>query len=148
METIAVAAGVSKGTIYDRYPTKEALLRAVIADGVAVWGEDWEPDGGSIPSDLRARVKHRARNLMEYYCSGKLDLLERLFAGGPPMDELRRVRYEVGHRRTIQVIAQDLIDKTRDRPDPARGCDHACRDADGNAVWVVADASGSAASQP
>jgi hypothetical protein len=25
------------------------------------------------------------------------------------MDELRRVRHEVGHQRTIQVIAQDVI---------------------------------------
>jgi TetR/AcrR family transcriptional repressor of mexJK operon len=120
MEAIAAAAGVSKGTIYDRYPTKQALLRSVIARAVAVWTGDWEPDGGSIPFDLRARLKHRAHKLMQYYCSGKFDLLERLFAGGPRMSDLRRMRHEVRHRRTIQVIAQDIMEKTRDRRIPPK----------------------------
>jgi TetR/AcrR family transcriptional repressor of mexJK operon len=115
MEAIAAAAGVSKATLYDRYPTKEALLRAVIADRVATWSEDWEPDGGPIPSDLRQRLKHRAHKLMQYYCSGRLQLLERLFASAPSMNELRSTRHEVGHKRIVQVIAQDIIDGTRDQ---------------------------------
>jgi TetR/AcrR family transcriptional repressor of mexJK operon len=115
MESIAAAAGVSKATLYDRYPTKEALLRAVIADRVAIWSEDWDPDGGPIPSDLRRRLKHRAHKLMQYYCSGKLQLLERLFTSAPSMNELRRMRHEVGHQRTAQVIARDIIDGTRDQ---------------------------------
>ena len=110
MEVIASAAGISKGTLYDRYPTKEALLRSVIAERVTTWSEDWEPDGLTT-GDLRQRLKQRAHRLMDYYCSGKLDLLERLFTSGPSMDELRRMRYEVGHKRTIQVIAQDIIDR-------------------------------------
>jgi TetR/AcrR family transcriptional repressor of mexJK operon len=114
METIAAAAGISKGTLYGRYPTKETLLRAVIADRVAAWSGDWEPDGGPVPSDLRLRLKHRARRLMEYSCSGKLEELERLFHGAPSMNELRRMRYQVGHKRIVQVIAQDIIDGTRD----------------------------------
>jgi TetR/AcrR family transcriptional regulator, mexJK operon transcriptional repressor len=115
MEAIAEAAGVSKATLYDRYPTKEALLRAVIADRVAAWSEDWEPEGGAIPQDLRRRLKHRAHNLMKYYCSGNLQLLERLFTSSPSMNELRRMRHEVGHKRTVQVIAQDIIDATEHR---------------------------------
>jgi TetR/AcrR family transcriptional regulator, mexJK operon transcriptional repressor len=89
MEAIAVAAGVSKGTLYDRYPTKEALLQAVIADRVATWSEDWEPDVGLTPADLRLRLKHRVHRLMKYSCSGKLEELERLFTSGPSMKELR-----------------------------------------------------------
>jgi len=120
MEAIALAAGVSKATLYDRYPTKDALLRAVIADRVATWSEDWDSEGGPVPSDLRQRLKHRAHKLMQYYCSGKLQLLERLFTGGPSMNELRRMRHEVGHQRTVQVIAQDIIDGTGDQPIPPR----------------------------
>jgi TetR/AcrR family transcriptional regulator, mexJK operon transcriptional repressor len=113
MEAIATAAGVSKGTLYGRYPTKEALLRGVIADQVVGSSQDWEPDAGALPTDLRQRLKHRARRVMEYCCSGKLEQLERLFASSPCVEELRRVRYEVGHRRTVQTIAQDIIDRTR-----------------------------------
>ena len=119
MDIIAKVAGVSKGTLYDRYPTKEALLRAVITERVAAWSEDWEPTG-PVPADLRERLKQRAHRLIEYYCSDKLESLERLFTGGPSMDELRRMRHEVGHQRTIQVIAQDILDGTTDKPIPAR----------------------------
>jgi TetR/AcrR family transcriptional repressor of mexJK operon len=126
MEAIATAAGVSKGTLYGRYPTKEALLRSVIADNVAAFSEDWEPDGAPIPLDLRQRLKHRARRLMEYCCSEKYQQLERLIVGGPPMHELRRLRHEVGHKRTVQVMAQDIIDGTRDQSIQPR-----------TAVWVA-----------
>jgi TetR/AcrR family transcriptional repressor of mexJK operon len=116
MEVIAATAGISKGTLYDRYPTKEALLRAVIAERVATWSEEWEPDGASVSNDLRERLKQRARRLMEYYCSGKLEFLERLFTSSPAMDELRRMRYEVGHQRTVRVISQDILDRTPGQP--------------------------------
>jgi TetR/AcrR family transcriptional repressor of mexJK operon len=120
MDVIAAAAGISKATLYGRYPTKEALLRAVIAERVATWSEEWEPDSGPIPTDLRQRLKQRAHRLVEYYCSGQLEMLERLFTSSPSMDELRRTRYEIGHKRTIQVIAQDIIDGTRNQPIPPR----------------------------
>lgn len=82
MEAIAAAAGVSKTTLYDRYPTKEALLQAVIADRVAAWSEDSEPSE-PIPQELCARLKYRARRMMQYYCSGRVQLIERLIAGAP-----------------------------------------------------------------
>ena len=109
MESIAAAAGVSKGTLYDRYPTKEALLRAVIADRVATCAQDWGLDRGPVPSDLRRRLKHRARQLMDYACSGRLEELERLFASSASISELRHMRHEVGHKPIAQTIAQDII---------------------------------------
>jgi AcrR family transcriptional regulator len=116
MEQIAASAGVSKGTLYDRYPTKEAVLEAVIADRVAQWSQNWEPDGEPLPADLEQRLKRRARKLIEYCCSEELHYMERLFMSGPPMKELLRLRYEAGHRRTVQVIAQDIVAGTGDQP--------------------------------
>ena len=115
METIAEAAGVSKSTLYERYPTKQELLRAVIAIHVAGWARDWEDKGGPVPTDLRQRLKHRARGFMEYFCSDGFEIFERLFTNSPSMDELRRLRHEVGHQRIVQVIAQEIIDGTRDQ---------------------------------
>ena len=120
MDTIAEAARVSKSTLYERYPTKEALLSAVIADRVADWSQAWEGKGGSLPADLRQRLKHRARSLMECFCSGELESLERLFTNSPSMDGLRRMRHEVGHQRIAQVIAQEIINGTRDEAIQAR----------------------------
>jgi TetR/AcrR family transcriptional repressor of mexJK operon len=118
MEAVAAAASVSKGTLYSRYPTKEALLRGVIADNVAAWSGRW--DSGGPPMDLRQRLKHQSRSLMAYCCSGKLEQLERLIASVPPMHELRRLRHEFGHERTVQVMAQGIIDETRDQSIQAR----------------------------
>jgi TetR/AcrR family transcriptional repressor of mexJK operon len=116
MDTIAEAAGVSKSTLYERYPTKQALLRAVITTSVASWAQSWEGMVGPVPRDLRQRLKHRARRFMEYFCSGNLETFERLFTSGPFMDELRRMRHEVAHRPIVQAIAQEIIDGTRDEP--------------------------------
>jgi TetR/AcrR family transcriptional repressor of mexJK operon len=120
MDTIAEAAGVSKSTLYERYPTKQELLRAVIAVHVASWAQDWEDKGGCVPADLRQRLKHRARSFMEYFCSGRFEPFERLFTNSPSMDELRRLRHEVGHQRIVQVIAQEIINGTRDEAIQAR----------------------------
>jgi AcrR family transcriptional regulator len=116
IETIAAAAGVSKGTLYDRYATKEALLRAVIAEQFAEWSAEWRPETGAMPSDLRERLRVRARRTMEYNCSGKLAVLERLFAGCPDQGEMRRMRHEVAHLRSIEVLAQDIIDGSAPTP--------------------------------
>jgi AcrR family transcriptional regulator len=114
VDTIAEAAGVSKSTLYERYPTKQALLRAVIAIHVAGWARDWEDKGGPVPTDLRQRLKHRARGFMGYFCSDGFEIFERLFTNSPSMDELRRLRHEVGHQRIVQVIAHEIIEGTRD----------------------------------
>jgi hypothetical protein len=52
---------------------------------------------------------------MEYFCSGRLEMLERLFTNSSSMDELRRMRHEVGHQRIVQVIAQEIINGTLDK---------------------------------
>lgn len=114
MDTIAEAARVSKSTLYERYPNKRALLRAVIAVHVASWARDWEDKGGPVPTDLRQRLKHRARGFMELFCSDGFETFERLFTNSPSMDELRRLRHEAGHQRIVQVIAQEIINGTRD----------------------------------
>lgn len=116
MERIAATAGVSKGTLYDRYPTKQELLRAVIADQVARWSDHWDPVGGAVHADLGQRLKHRARGLMESLCEGRVEYIERLLMSGPRVNELRHMNFEVGHGRTIQSIAQDIVLGDPDQP--------------------------------
>jgi TetR/AcrR family transcriptional repressor of mexJK operon len=114
MDVIAAVAGISKATLYARYATKVALLQAVVREGTETWVQHWEPADQVTATDLRLRLKHRARKLMQFYCSGKLQLQEDLFAsGGRALSQLRRMRYEVGHNRTVQVLAQDIIDTGR-----------------------------------
>lgn len=116
MERIAAAAGVSKGTLYDRYSTKQELLRAVIANQVANWSSRWDPVGGAAHVDLRQRLKHRARGLMESLSEGRVEYIERLLMSGPRVNELRHMNFEVGHQRTIHSIAQDIVLGDPDQP--------------------------------
>lgn len=39
MEAVAASVGVSKGTLYSRYPNKSDLFRAIAQDRLAAWGE-------------------------------------------------------------------------------------------------------------
>lgn len=120
VDAIAAAAGISKATLYDRYPTKEALLRAVVTDGVSTWLASWQPEGHPSSTDVRQRLKFRAGKLMERFCSGKLENLDQLVSSGPSMQELRRMRHEVGHQRMVEVMAQDIIDANDERSMSAR----------------------------
>jgi len=114
MEAVAAAAGISKRTLYDRYPNRYELLKAVVAEQTVIWTPDTAHDASDSSPDLRQRLKQRARRAMEYCCSGEYEKTFALFMGCPPMDDLRRVRYEVGHKRMSQVIASEILDLSPD----------------------------------
>jgi TetR/AcrR family transcriptional repressor of mexJK operon len=116
MEAVAKAAGVSKQTLYDRYPNKYALLKAVVADRVAAWSDDLERDEGETSPDLRTRLKQRAHGIMSFCCSGEFERVQRFLAGSPSMDELRRMTYEVGHQRMALAIAKEILERTTNPP--------------------------------
>lgn len=51
MEAVASSAGVSKGTLYSRYPVKPDLFRAIVADRLSAWSEE-EIDAPELGSDV------------------------------------------------------------------------------------------------
>jgi TetR/AcrR family transcriptional regulator, mexJK operon transcriptional repressor len=110
MQAIATAAGVTKMTLYRRYPTKEALLQAHFASVVAIWSTEGERDNGPTRGNLRQRLRRRARQLAESSLSEGFLQMERLFVSVPPMSQLRRARHEFGSQRTVQVIAKDIVE--------------------------------------
>jgi hypothetical protein len=69
-----------------------------------------DPRAATTSSDLRQQLKHRARQLAECFCSEEFELLERLFVDSPSIDELKRLQYEIGHKQTMDAIAQEIID--------------------------------------
>lgn len=50
MEAVAAEAGVSKGTLYARYPSKPDLFRAIVAERL----EAWQTNSGAAAEELNA----------------------------------------------------------------------------------------------
>lgn len=64
MDLVASAAGVSKGTLYSRYASKDALLLAVIEDLLEQLHRLASANNHSLPLELGERLKEYARRLV------------------------------------------------------------------------------------
>lgn len=121
MESIAAAAGISKGTLYSRYATKEALLHAVVAERVEAWQAAADARNGPMPADLKQRLNHIARSILESLASEEIHAFQRVLtsssdAGG----ELARALHEAGHRNAIGLLTRTLVEGTTNFPAPPR----------------------------
>jgi AcrR family transcriptional regulator len=122
MEAVAASANISKGTLYARYPTKEALLRAVVEAQVEAWRAlDARRRPPAPPADLQAKLRHHARRIVEALGSEQVRDFEALVRGaGPPGCELARVLHETGYRMAITALAGHIAEGTRKDAAPAR----------------------------
>jgi TetR/AcrR family transcriptional repressor of mexJK operon len=121
LEVIAANAGVSKSTIYARYGTKEALLRAVVEDRIEAWRLEMTARQGPMPEDLKDCLRYLARSVVENLASEELRALQRVIstsaeAGG----ELARTLHEVGHKIAITAYVEQIQHGTRDYRVPPR----------------------------
>ncbi|TCS14939.1 TetR/AcrR family transcriptional regulator [Caulobacter sp. BK020] len=121
MESVAVAAGISKGTLYSRYPTKEALLQAVVADRLQAWSAEADARHGPMPTDFKQRLNYIARTILESLASEEIHAFQRVLtstadAGG----ELARALHEAGHRSAIAMLSETILQGTTNFPVPPR----------------------------
>lgn len=121
METIAAAAGVSKGTLYARYPTKEALIRSVVEGLIEAWGVAADTRLGPKPEDFKERLQYFARSVVQSQATEELRTLQRVIStGGETGEEMARALHEVGHKVAIAGLVAEIRDGTRDYPAPPR----------------------------
>jgi TetR/AcrR family transcriptional repressor of mexJK operon len=121
MEAIALAAGIAKGTLYSRYPTKEALLQAVVADRLEAWHAEAAARNGPIPSDLKQALHHLARTILDSLVSEEIHAFQRvLTSSADQAGELARVLHEVGHKAAIAVLSETIVRGTRNFAAPPR----------------------------
>lgn len=67
MDAVAVAAKVSKGTLYARYESKEPLFRAILEEQLENWSERSSQNNHLLPDDLEGRLRHYARSMVRAY---------------------------------------------------------------------------------
>jgi TetR/AcrR family transcriptional regulator, mexJK operon transcriptional repressor len=117
MDEIAARAGVSKQTIYKRFPDKESLFAEIVvstvdeaSDPVHAEVRDLE-DTGDVEADLRDLARRQLLRVMQ----PRLLQLRRLVIGeAGRFPELGRVFYERGPGRTVDALA-DTFERLAER---------------------------------
>ena len=110
MDAIAKAARISKGTLYARYATKEALLRVVLKEQKAVWDAGAARRRGPMPDDFKQRVQLLARGILDSLALNEIQEFYRLIRGASvPAQSLARTLLEGSYRQVIQDLAAEFV---------------------------------------
>jgi len=120
MEAVAAHAGVSKGTLYARYPTKGTLLHAVIEERVAAWSAESGRDDHLLPTGLEARLRYHAKTIIRAFANDEVRAFEKLVHGPGVSSELVRDFYETGQGFAIRLLADEIASGTLNDPVAAR----------------------------
>ena len=121
IEGIALAAGIAKGTLYSRYPTKEALLQAVVAERLEGWQKEAATRDGPIPDDLKQALHHLCHTILESLVSEEIRAFQRILtSNADAAGELARTLHEAGHKTAISALSDVIIKGTENFAAPPR----------------------------
>lgn len=136
MENIASATGVSKGTLYARYPSKEALFTTVIQERVKQWSVTGGQDDHLLTNDIGERLHHHARTIAKSLLQTDVRAFQRLtLANRDRFPELAKTMYEAGYLYIVRVITRDITEAAARDGIPVR-------DAEGTARLLISSLSG------
>lgn len=109
MEAVATEAGVSKGTLYARHPSKEALLTAVVHSSVAEWSARAAQHDHLLTDNINERLRHHARIIASSFGSPDVQALCRLmFATQERFPSVSAALHDVGYLYAVGIIARDI----------------------------------------
>ena len=121
MEAVALAAGVSKRTLYVRHATKDQLMTAVVEHSVLRWSRDATDRAGDLPADFRERMNRHACVFAQALADSEIQQFDRLITSTASLfPEVARTFYEVGYRYELGFLAEEIAQGTRNDPVPAR----------------------------
>jgi len=115
IDQVAARAGVSKATIYRRWPGKEDLAFAAAASAAKAW--DTVPDTGSVREDLIQlfdRAFERKDNAADAVMAG-------LIAEAIVNDKVRALLEDYSRQR--RAVSRTLVDRALDRGELPADCD-------------------------
>lgn len=109
MDAVAAAAHISKGTLYARYRSKEALFRAVIEDLFAKLSARAGERDHLLPNDLEKRLRHYAKVLISVSGWQEYIIATRLVNNAVhAFPEIASVWHDRGTRQYVTLIAEDI----------------------------------------
>lgn len=128
---MAAELRVSKGTLYNRHPSKEALLQAVIVDAIQKLSDRYAREDHLLSDEIGERLRQRMRIVGRATADPEMVAYYRLWTSIQyRIPDAARLFYDIGFRRGVQVIAHELRSYgERDGRPP--------RDAEGAAVQLM-----------
>ena len=109
MDAIAVAAGVSKGTLYARYPNKDVLFLSVLQGQRERLSRQAEAFNHLLPDDLEGRLRHHARTLLRAAQNPEYKRTVNLVdSNASTFPELAQRWHEVGTQGYLQLLATNM----------------------------------------
>jgi AcrR family transcriptional regulator len=114
MDAIAAAARVSKGTLYVRYPSKEALFRTVLEAQLELLSQRAGAMDHLLPDELEPRLRHHARTLIRAIHWSEYERVAKLVASAAlTFPDVERLWQEIGVRRYLRFLAADMAKTAR-----------------------------------
>ncbi|BBF69672.1 MULTISPECIES: TetR/AcrR family transcriptional regulator [Sphingomonadaceae] len=121
MENIAAVAGVSKGTLYARYPSKEALFTAIVENRVNQWSAEAAQQDHLLSKDIGERLRHHGHTIAHSVTQPEVLAFQRLlFATRERFPQLSKAMYEAGYLYIVRLIARDIAEAAERDGIPAR----------------------------
>lgn len=141
MEAVALKAGVSKGTLYARHPTKDALLCAVVESSVEEWSASAASEDHLLTDDIEERLRHHAHVIARYVLQPDVQAFQRLMvASRVRFPALSRAMYDSGYSYIVGLVRADILAA-------AARDDQPVKDADSIARHLIATVTGWAAQE-
>jgi len=109
MEQVAAAARISKGTLYARHPSKEALFIAMVEDIIRRWSDEASGEDYLLTDDIETRLRHHARTIATWLHRPDALALQRLvFAVRDRFPDVARSMHDRGYRYIVELIRGDI----------------------------------------
>ncbi|WP_395331999.1 TetR/AcrR family transcriptional regulator [Novosphingobium sp. BL-8H] len=110
MEQIAAKAGISKGTLYARHPSKEVLFSAVIEASIKDWSDEAAKQDDQLGDSIDQRLRHHARTIATFLQKPDVMALQRLLLSvRSRFPELAATMHERGYRYIVDLITADMV---------------------------------------
>jgi TetR/AcrR family transcriptional regulator, mexJK operon transcriptional repressor len=123
MEAIAARAGISKGTLYTRFPRKELLFAALVENRVKAWAARAQAHRAPADGSLRERLRHHLEIMLDCIVDPEVATFGRLLSSERErFPELERIYREHALTRSIDPLIDDI-------ERGAQACGHRTRDA-------------------
>ena len=111
LEAVALQTGIPKRTLYKRFPDKAELLRAVLAERVAIWSSVTSRQNAKLTNDLGQRLRTYVATMLVWSTTDEVRAFTRLFASAYGLAGENAIRQHFnGHADMIDLIAHDIAE--------------------------------------